>query len=289
MHSLALLLIVFSALMHAVWNLLVKKSSDKTVFIWWMFVSSWLLMTLTTYAFDLFPQLTPRMLVLAAISAVCFVLYHWLGGYAYREGDLSVTYPLAQTSMVYVPVWGVLFLREQLSLVGVCGIILIVLGAYSVQLKGLGLADFKRPFMQFGNRSVQAALAAGFIYSLGAIVDKTGVGHDSAYQFTYVLVFFMLLFMSLNLLRPNYRGRVLSAWKTDAKLILVAGPVVFASFLSFRFGLQLAPVSYAVPVRQIGLLFGVLIGLIFLGESCGRIRLASVGLILAGVVLVWHG
>jgi drug/metabolite transporter (DMT)-like permease len=289
MHSYALLLIVFSALMHAVWNLLVKKSRDKTVFIWWMFVNSWLLMTLTTCAFDLFSQPSPRMVLLAAISAVCFVLYHWLGGYAYREGDLSVTYPLAQTSMIYVPIWGVLFLREQLSPVGVCGIALIVFGAYCVQLKGLSLADFRRPFMQFGDRSVQAALAAGFIYSLGAIVDKTGVGTNSAYQFTYVLVFFMLLFMSLNLLRPNYRGRVLAAWKTDLKLILIAGPVVFASFMSFRFGLQLAPVSYAVPVRQIGLLFGVLIGLFFLGESCGRIRLTAVGLILAGVVLVWHG
>jgi drug/metabolite transporter (DMT)-like permease len=289
MHSLAFLLIVFSALMHALWNLLVKKSSDKTVFIWWMFISAWLLMTLTTFAFELFPHPSPRMLSLAAISAACFVLYHWLGGYAYREGDLSLTYPLAQTSMIYVPIWGVVFLREQLSLVGVCGIVLIVSGAYCVQLKGLSLADFKRPFTQFGDTSVQAALAAGFIYSIGAIVDKTGVGDYSAYQFTYVLVFFMLLFMSLNLLRPGYRGRVLSAWSSDSKLILVAGPVVFASFISFRFGLQLAPVSYAVPVRQVGLIFGVLIGLLFLGESYGRIRLSSVGLILTGVVLVWHG
>lgn len=289
MHSLAFILIVFSAMMHAVWNLLVKQSSDKTIFIWWMFLSAWLLMTVTTFVFDLFPQPSPRMLLLAAISAVCFVLYHWLCGYAYRDGDLSVTYPLAQTSMIYVPIWGVVFLREQLTLIGVCGIILIVFGAYCVQLKGLSVTDFKRPFMQFGDRSVQAALSAGFIYSLGAIVDKKGVGTDSAYQFTYVLVVFMLLLMSLNLLRPCYRGRVLSAWKTDAKLILCAGPVVFASFTCFRLGLQLAPVSYAVPVRQIGLLFGVLIGLLFLGESCGRIRLASVGLILAGVVLVWHG
>jgi drug/metabolite transporter (DMT)-like permease len=289
MHSLALLLIVFSALMHAVWNLLVKKSNDKTVFIWWMFVISWLLMTITTYVLDLFFLPSLKMMSLAAISASCFVLYHWLGGYAYRKGDLSVTYPLVQTSMIYVPIWGVLFLREQLSLIGICGIVLIVLGAYCVQLKGFGGTAFKQTLAQFGDRSVQAALAAGFIYSLGAIADKIGVGDFSAYQFTYVLVFFMLLLMSLNLLRTTYRGRVFSAWKTDARLILCAGPVVFASFISFRFGLQLAPVSYAVPVRQIGLLFGVLIGLIFLGESYGRIRLLSVGLILAGVTLVWHG
>ena len=65
--------------------------------------------------------------------------------------------------------------------------------------------------------------------------------------------------------------------------------MILASFLSFRLGLQVSPVSYAVPVRQVSLLIGVLIGLLFLGESFGRIRLTSTILILSGVFLVWHG
>ncbi|MEA3363098.1 MAG: EamA family transporter [Thermodesulfobacteriota bacterium] len=289
METAALLLIIFSALMHAMWNLLVKQSHDKVVFIWWMFLSSWSMMTMLTLGLGLFPTLTPRLLFLAATAAICFVLYHWLGGFAYRDGDLSVTYPLAQTAMLYVPIWGVLFLGEQLSLVGAAGIILIAFGAYCIQLRGLSLDDILRPFTQLGNRSVQAALLAGFTYSIGAVIDKTGVDGYSAYQFTYVLVFFMFIFMSLNLLRSCYRGRILEEWRQNPKLILWAGPVIMASFLSFRFGLQLAPVSYAVPVRQVSLLIGVLIGLLFLGESFGRIRLASTTLILSGIFLVWHG
>ena len=289
MESLALLFIVFSAFMHALWNLLVKQSGDKTVFIWWMFVSSWSLMSLLTVALDLFPPLSGQMLLLAALGAFCFVLYHWFGGYAYREGDLSVTYPLAQTAMVYVPLWGVLFLGERLSVIGVGGIVLIIMGAYCIQLRGLGVSEIFRPFGRIGNRSVQAALLAGFTYSIGAVIDKIGVDRYSAYQFTYVLVFFMLCFMTLNILRPRYRGRVLAEWRLHPSLVLLAGPVILASFLSFRLGLQLAPVSYAVPVRQVSLLIGVLIGLIFLGESFGRIRLSSALMILSGVFLVWHG
>ena len=289
METLALLLIIFSAVMHALWNLLVKQSHDKTIFIWWMFVSSWSLMTLMTFGLGLFPVLTLRLVLLAAAAAICFVLYHWLGGFAYRDGDLSVTYPLAQTAMFYVPIWGVLFLGEQLSLVGVAGIFLVALGAYCIQLRRLSTAEMLRPFTQLGNRSVQAALLAGFTYSIGAVIDKTGVDSYTAYQFTYVLVFFMLCFMSLNLLRPRYRGRVLEEWRQNPKLVLWSGPVILTSFLSFRFGLELAPVSYALPVRQVSLLIGVLIGLLFLGESFGRIRLTSAGLILSGVFLVWHG
>ncbi len=290
MDSLALSLIVFSALMHALWNLLVKQSHDKTVFIWWMFLSAFSLMSLFMFSTGLgLPVLTLRSLLLAAAAAVCFVLYHWFTGVAYRDGDLSLTYPLAQTSMLYVPVWGVLLLGESLSLFGIVGILLLVMGAYCIQLRQLSTSELLRPFSQLGSRSVQAALLAGFVYSVGAIIDKTGVDSYSAYHFTYVLVCCMLSIMSLNLLRPCYRGRILKEWRQSRRLVLCSGPAMLGSFLSFRYGLQLAPVSYAVPVRQVSLLIGVLIGLLFLGESCGRIRLASSGLILAGVAFVWHG
>lgn len=289
METLALVLIIISAFMHALWNLLVKQSRDKTVFIWWMFLSSGSIMTLITFGLGLFPPLNFHLLLLAAGGAVCFVLYHWLGGYAYRDGDLSVTYPLAQTAMFYVPLWGVLLLGEQLSSVGISGIVLIAMGAYCIQLRRFSAAEILRPFSQLGNRSVQAALLAGFTYSIGAVLDKTGVDHYSAFQFTYVLVMFMFCFMSLNLLRPCYRGRVLGELWHNPKLIIWSGPVILVSFLSFRFGLQLSPVSYALPVRQVSLLIGVLIGILFLGESFGRIRLLSSGLILLGVVFVWHG
>lgn len=290
METVALLLIVFSALMHALWNMLVKQSKDKTVFIWWMFACAFSLMNLYMLVPGRpFPPFTPRYLMLAGCAAVCFVLYHWFTGKAYREGDLSMTYPLAQTSMLYVPIWGVLLLGERLSLFGVTGILLIVAGAYSIQLQRMHLGELLRPFRNLGNRSVQAALLAGFTYSIGAIIDKQGVNSYSAYHFTYTLVLFMLGYMSLNLLRPCYRGRVLAEWRNSRKLVLWSGPVMLASFLSFRYGLQVSPVSYAVPVRQVSLLIGVLIGILFLGESFGRMRLASSALILAGVVCIWHG
>ncbi len=289
METLALLLILFSALMHALWNLMVKQSHDKTVFIWWMFLCSWLLMNLLMVSLDLFPVVTPRLIALAALAAFCFVLFHWLGGFAYRQGDLSVTYPLVQTAMIYVPIWGVLFLGEQLSSLGIVGIALIALGAYCIQLRGLGLRDFIFPFTQLANPSVQAALLAGLVYSVGVIIDKAGVDGYSPFGFTYVLVFFMIVFMTLNLLRPRYRGRIIGGRQESPWLLICSGPVILASFLSFRYGLLLAPVSYAVPVRQVSLLIGVLIGLLFLGESFGKIRLTSVGLILVGVFCVWQG
>lgn len=289
MSNLAFTLILFSALMHALWNLLVKRSRDKTVFIWWMFVTSSCLMILSLPLLGSFPVPSLRVLGLSLIGAVCFMLYHLFAGRAYRDGDLSLIYPLAQTAMFWVPIWGVLLLGEKVSGLGLAGIALILCGAYSIQLRALAWSEVIRPFRNLRDSSVLAALAAGFIYSIGAVVDKTGVMLYSAFHFTFLLVLFMMVFMTCNIMRRKYRGRVMAEFRNSRSLVIVSGPVIMASFLSFRYGLQLAPMSYAVPVRQVSLLIGVLIGVIFLGETSGRIRFTAAMLILCGAALIRLG
>jgi drug/metabolite transporter (DMT)-like permease len=286
MTSLAFTLILFSSLMHALYNLLIKQSRNKTVFIWWMFVTSTGLFTLTL---PMLPGPFPRpgfvVLFLGSGGALCFVLYHLFIG----RGELSVTYPLSQTGMLYVPFWGVLLLGEHLSVTGCLGIFFVVAGGYLVQLQRLTIAGLYRPISSLVNHSVQAALAAGFVYSLGAIIDKTGVDHYSPLHFTYILVVAMLALMTANIMRPRYHGRIFAEWRENRMLIVASGPLMMGSFLSFRYGLALAPLSYAVTVRQVSVLFGVLFGIIFLGEACGRIRIMAAALILAGVCCIRLG
>lgn len=289
MSSLALLLIVISAVMHAFWNLLVKRSRDKTVFIWWMFIASGLLMNLALPFVGPFPPVSAQLLGLVVAGGACFVLYHLFNGRAYRSGDLSLTYPLSQTSMLWVPLWGWLILGERFTPAGVAGIALIIAGAWCLQLRALAWREVIRPLRNLGDPAVRAALAAGFIYSIGSIIDKTGVTGYDPFHFTYLLVVCMFLLMSLNLARPRYRGRILAEWRHSRALILLSGPVMMGSFMTFRYGLKLAPVSYAVPARQVSILVGVLIGTLFLGEECGRIRFIAALLILAGAVLIRLG
>lgn len=289
MSSLAFTLIVISALMHALWNLLVKRSRDKTVFIWWMFLCSGSMMNLALPLTDSFPLPSWYVVGLAAAGAGCFMLYHLFNGRAYHTGDLSLTYPLSQTSMFWVPIWGVLLLGETISSLGLVGIALILAGAYCVQLRIMAWREITRPFRNLRDPGVMAALIAGFIYSVGSVVDKKGVMAYPPFHFTYLLVAFMLLFMTLNILRPRFRGRIMAEFHHSRLLVLLSGPIMMGSFFTFRYGLQMAPMSYAVPVRQVSLLIGVLIGVLFLGESCGRIRFTAALLILAGAALIRFG
>jgi drug/metabolite transporter (DMT)-like permease len=290
MSNLAFSLIVISAVMHAIWNLLVKRSRHKTVFIWWMFVASFVIFTaMLPFVSDPFQVPGTETIEMIGIGAVCYVLYHLLNGRAYRGGDLSVVYPLSQSSMIYVPIWGVALLGERFSIQGVGGILLVIFGTFMVQMQEVTFAELARPFRDLSSPSVRAALLAGFIYSIGSIAEKTGVRHYSPLYFTYFLVLSMLLLMSFNLSRPRYRSQIAEELRENWRPILCSGPVVMTSFLSFRYGLNLSPVGYAVPVRQVSIMIGVVIGILFLRESFGKIRLASAVLIVAGAVLIRFG
>ena len=293
MHSMsaeAFTLILFSALMHALWNLLVKRSQDKTVFIWWMFVSSGTLLNLLIWIRpEPWPVPTAAVLLLALGGAICFVLYHLFNGRAYQTGDLSLAYPISQTSILYVPIWGMLLFDERLSLIGGLGIFLVLIGTYTIQMQRWSLIELTRPLRSLDNPSVRAALLAGFIYSIGAILDKQGVMLYPPLYFTQLLVIMMFGLMTLNLTRSSYRGRIIAQWRQNCWSILIAGPVMLCSFVAFRYGLQMAPVSYAVPVRQVSLLIAVTIGVLFLAERFGRVRFLASCLILAGVFLIRFG
>ena len=170
------------------------------------------------------------------------------------------------------PIWGVALLGERFSIPGVGGILLVIVGTFLVQMQRITFAEMSRPFRDLSSPSVRAALLAGFIYSIGSIAEKTGVRHYSPLYFTYFLVLSMLLLMSINLARTEvpsaHHSRVPRKLATDP----LQRPRVMTSFLTFRYGLNLAPVSYAVPVRQVSILVGVVIGILFLRESCGRIQ-----------------
>jgi uncharacterized membrane protein len=158
-----------------------------------------------------------------------------------------------------------------------------------MQLQRLSLDGMLRPFRNLKSPSVRDALSAGFIYSIGSIAEKTGVRSYSPLYFTYILVLIMLFLMSFNMVRPKYRSQIGAELREHWRLIVISGPVMMASFLTFRYGLNLSPVSYAVPVRQISIVIGVLIGILFLRESFGRIRIVSALLIMAGAVLIRLG
>lgn len=288
----ALLLVVVSGLLHAVWNLLLKQARDRVAFVWW-----YLLIPLILFSPTAFVTWRGEAGVLPVLSIACGIVSGVLQAgnllamtYAYESGDLSVAYPLARGSgQVLTVALGVSLLHERLSGVGIFGLALVLAGVYVVFLRSPSRAELVRPLRSLSLRSSRAALLAGLAIALYHLTDKVGV--RGANRFQYILLLFaadFLAFTVVLLLRRKW-GLVWAEWRANRVSIAVAGCLSLVSYLLVLFALSRERVAYVGPARNVGIVFSVLLGALFLGEKHGAMRVLGSALIVAGLALASAG
>ena len=290
MPSTALAIILASALMHAGWNLILKTTRHKLAFNVFMHGSAiavfsvyWIVRT------GGIPPPRGDVLVYTVAGGFFFSLYHMCLTAAYERIDVSLAYPLTTTGPLYIPLWAYVFLGERLSPVGVAGIVVTFLGAYILQMRELSWVGLSFPLRNLRVPGVLLALSAGAFYSVGAVVDKRGVTVTDVFLYTYYLDVMLFLFLLGNALLTTSKVHFLEEVRAHWARGILAGAVLFASFLSYRIGLRMAKVSYAVSVRQVSAAFGVLGGILLFRERFGRVRLVGAALIVAGVAMLRMG
>jgi drug/metabolite transporter (DMT)-like permease len=91
--GIALGIVLTSALLHAGWNYLLKKSDRKIVFIWWFLLASLVLyFPMFLYCWGNAP-IPPAGWLCIVATGLIHAAYFWFMGGAYQRGDLSLVYP----------------------------------------------------------------------------------------------------------------------------------------------------------------------------------------------------
>lgn len=274
------LFIIISALSHSLWNILLKKSENKYAFNFYMHLVNIAFFTmLYPLFFSDYLYFDGWIVFSAFIAALFFTGYHLAVSTSYRYADVSLVYPITTSSPFFILIWAVLFLKEELTSIGVIGIFAIVIGTLVLNsVKGKGLKLGKGVFYAF---------LAAFMYSFGAIVDKKGVSQGNFILYVYSMSFFMTSFLYLFSRRS---GDISFKYiKKDLKWVFLAGVIVFASFTSYRYGLTMVELSYATALRQVNVLFGAVMGLAFFGEKLTVNKVLGTIVIMAGVMLIKVG
>src|SRR5512145_1400547 len=165
MPVLAILLLLLSACLHALWNLLLKKSQEKYIAMGWQVILG------GVFAFFLliFVGFPPRaMWLFAGISIALEALYFILLSSAYSDHDFSLVYPIARgMAPAFLTLWSILFLREKLNLGGMLGIGTIVAGMVMIGMTSLLQKRDSRVHV----KGVLVALGVALIISLYTLVD----------------------------------------------------------------------------------------------------------------------
>jgi uncharacterized membrane protein len=278
----AIALVLLSALLHAAWNFFNKGSPDR-----WGFFFGQGIATIVFYA-PLFLWYWPQARIDAlgwlwiAASAVTHAAYAVYLLKSYDAGDLSVAYPLSRTAPILVAAWDMLTIRGQLTTGGVLGALLSGVGALTLQLPALRARGGRAVL---GDGVTRYALITAIFIAAFTIIDKQGVGRVHPFIYLYLLSAGECSMIGVRLGRQA-AARGMNELRTNTRPFLFTALVGPFSYLLILWVLATAPASYVLGLRQTSIVFGVLLGRVFLGEGETAYRLAGAGIIAAGSVLI---
>jgi drug/metabolite transporter (DMT)-like permease len=268
--------LLVAALLHAVWNALVRRDPDRGA------AATAIAAGGGVVGLVLLPFLAP--MSTAAIpyvlaTSIVHVAYFALVARAYRHGELSVAYPIMRgLAPLIVTGFAAVFVETPPSVV-VLGIAVVAAGIVSLGLERLhgGLAN------------LVPAFANAFVIALYTLIDGLGArasGSPETYT-AWILVAAAVTTVSWQFLM---RGTVVAEQLRLRPLIgLAGGAMSFAAYGIALWAMTFAPIGAVAAVRESSVLFATAIGATALRERFGWTRWLAAGLVVAGLVLVKFG
>jgi uncharacterized membrane protein len=208
---------------------------------------------------------------------------------ALKISPLSLTVPFLAFTPGFIILTGWVILGEEISPGGFWGIILIIVGAYFLNLSktsyGL-LAPLVAIFREPGSRLM---LLVSFLYAFTSTIGKLAIIHSNPYFFG--IVYNIALAMLLTLFLPAAAIAEPLKNLTRRPLIgLILGALVATTIFSHMLAISLTNVAYMISLKRTSLLFGVLYGALWFKEEKIAERLTGAIIMIAGVFLIgWFG
>ena len=286
MTAFALALVLASAVAHATWNLFAKRAGGGVPFLW----------LALALAIPLYAPIAIAVLVVTgarlgmvevlwmSVNAALNVAYFIFLQRGYRAGDLSIVYPLARgTGPVLATVAAILIFGERPSALAIAGALSIALGV-------IVLTGDPRKLRQRGvGAAVGYALLTGVTIAAYTLWDKRGVSGLLIPPIVYEWgsnIWRVLILAPFAL--PRW-AEVRSEWvanRTAAIAVAILSPLAYMLVLT---ALAISPVSYVAPAREIGILFGVVLGARSLAEADQARRSFAAVLMVGGVIALALG
>jgi drug/metabolite transporter (DMT)-like permease len=273
-----------AALLHALWNSVVKSAGDKfmssaRVALWTGVVS--VLVGLAT------PTPFAASLPYVIASALIHVVYFLLVGRLYRNADLSVAYPLMRgLSPLVATVIATATLREVPNAVALVGVLVLVVGVATMGFSGLAHGRIDRA-------TLVVALFNSVIIATYTVIDGEGArlaGPDAAHAFAYNAWSDGLTAMIYLPVVLALRGKAAGPeFVRDPLRSALAGLAAFGGYAIVVWAMTQASIGEVAALRECSVVFAAIIGVAFLGEPFRGTRAGAALLIVVGVITLRLG
>ena len=280
---LATALALMAAFLHAVFGALQKGRHDP-----WLsrgaIDASYCLMA-APFALFVVPWPEAHMWPIFAGAVLIHIGYKVLQAMAYARGAYTVVYPIVRgTGPLFAVIGAWLIFGERFTGLQWLGLAVLLSGIFGLALYNLRFYPLQRDTRHL---ALGLAVATGLFVALYTTYDAYGI-RAAADPFTFLAWFFMLDGLSI-LPIAWARWRAMPVRPAPGPLMVrgvIGGLVAFLSFGSIMLATRLDKVGEAAVLRETSTVFAALIGWLVLRETVGPRRIALMGLIAAGAVIV---
>ncbi|MEP5758601.1 MAG: EamA family transporter [Litoreibacter sp.] len=286
-HQLALTLALAAAVLHALFGALQKGRHDP-----WLTrgaIDFCYGAIAAPFALFVVPWPEPHMWAIFAGAFVIHVFYKLLQALAYTRGAYTVVYPVVRGTGPLFAVIGAYFLfGETFNAVQWLGVATLLAGIYGLALYNLRTITVQRETLV---PALWLAVATGLFVALYTTYDAYGI-RATADPFTFLAWFFFIDGILVMPAIACWRWLHLADRPDLAPLMqrgFLGAFIAFASFGSIMLATRLDKVGEAAVLRETSTVFAAAIGWLVLNEKVGPRRLALMGLIALGAVIVEFG
>jgi len=288
MTSLALLLVLIAAVLHASWNLLSKRAGGGLGFVYVVGVVNLALYVpfVTAFWFWKHPAISWAMVLWVAAGGVLKTGYALFLQRSYRTGDFSLVYPLARgTGVLLSTVGAVALLGERPSPIAAAGAVVII-GSIFVLADGTRLFHESRGHVR---AAVRLGGTAGCFIASYTLWDRHGVAALAIAPLLYDAGTTVVGVVLLSPFAARRRAEVAGVWRHHWLNATGVAAISSLAYILILTALAFTPVSYIAPAREVSIVFGAFIGAKYFKEAGGRRRVwAAVG-IAAGILALAVG
>jgi drug/metabolite transporter (DMT)-like permease len=270
-----LVVVLVGALLHASWNLLVKAGRNKHTATGIIYGSAGILSAL---ALPFLAAPARASWPYLGASTVTELLYGVVLAAAYRAGDLSHAYPLMRgTAPLLVAIGSSVWVGEQLSRPLWIGVALMSAALISMIFDARGRSQ--------SASATGLAILNAFLIATYTVIDGVGA-RKSGQPVAYSLWLFAFIAVPwLIFVAARYRRRW-AALRSEIPLGLAGGACSLASYTVALWAVTRAPIAVVAAVRETSILFGALLGMVFLHERLTWVRgIAILGIAIALAII----
>ena len=271
------LLVIFAAILHAIWNVMVKNFKDKVISVSAIVFGS-VPMAIVVMLFLPLPTLESVPYII--LSAIIHQGYQYNLISAYKIGDFTRVYPIARgTGPIVATLVSIIFLGLLITKLQILSIVLICFGIIILGLFSGSLIK--------NNKAVTYSLATGFFIGLYSLADGYGARISlsplSFLGWSFILNAMIFPFILKSMNYSNVFSRVMK----EAKLIFwIGGTISYIVYGIVVWSFTMAPIPLVGALRESSVVFSIVIGFFFLKERITILKVVSILVIFSGIVLL---